>query len=274
MSKSFHLPVVLFFIVILSVWHPTNAQPPIVPSRATKSVDGSIADWSLPLRFYDKDSHLQYSLANNDSMLYICFRVTEPEYQMKILKGGLTINIDTTGKKREDISLICPIPENRCPLNNRRIDMDGSMPQSNANQMQYLLKEELPLAFSQYTLEGFKHNGTFSASKDTQNIKVATMINDFNAFVIEYSIRISSFYKPLQPSDAERKISLSFVVKGISAPSRNIEPHMSMAGGNHGGDGEMGGGQPPKGGPKGGSSNQSMLQTTRTKVKMVFNMGE
>lgn len=275
MKKGFTLLKLLITLITLFVAYTATAQSTIIPDRATKIIDGSMDDWSLPLRFYDKDAHLQYALANNDSMLYICFRITEVPYQMKLIKGGMTIYIDTTGKKREDISITCPIPENIGSIKHLSHEdkplLNGSEPASTSGKMQNRITEGIQLAFSEYNLIGFPKEGIFNNMNVNQDIKIAASLTDFNALIIEYSIRINSFYKPLLKTNPNKKISLTFVINGVPEPPSHTGSPMEMSKmrGMQGGNGSI---RPPMNRTEPNSYHDlSITQTTRTKIKMILN---
>ncbi|OFY65369.1 MAG: hypothetical protein A3H98_11050 [Bacteroidetes bacterium RIFCSPLOWO2_02_FULL_36_8] len=59
--------------------------------------DGKANEWQVPLRYYDSKAHLQYNITNNDSMVFICVRIPEEQFQMKVAHAGMTVYIDTTG---------------------------------------------------------------------------------------------------------------------------------------------------------------------------------
>jgi len=63
------------------------------------NADGFSYEWSIPLRFSDSGSKLNYSITNDSEDLYISLRITEEQTQMKIMNAGFQVGIDTTGKK-------------------------------------------------------------------------------------------------------------------------------------------------------------------------------
>lgn len=63
-----------------------------------------------PLRFYDSKSKLQYQVANDYKNLYICLKATDQQSQMKIIRAGMTVGLDTLGKKSPQVEVLFPFP--------------------------------------------------------------------------------------------------------------------------------------------------------------------
>ncbi len=66
-----------------------------------------------PLRFFDLKSKLQYSISNDYKNLYICIKATEQQSQIKIIRAGMTVGIDTLAKKKPQGNIIFPFPSSR-----------------------------------------------------------------------------------------------------------------------------------------------------------------
>jgi hypothetical protein len=76
-----------------------------------------------PLQFYDSNAKLQYSIANDNENLYIYIKATEKIAQIKILKTGILLKIDSSGKQKDAASILYPIPNskkgNTMPVNSQ-----------------------------------------------------------------------------------------------------------------------------------------------------------
>jgi len=84
-----------------SSWNKTPVQ-----------INGDLSDWGDQLRFYDKPSKILYSVLNDSTNLYFCLRVSNKTMQMKILRAGMFIGLDTIGKKGKHISINYPLAGN------------------------------------------------------------------------------------------------------------------------------------------------------------------
>ncbi len=58
-------------------------------------VDGLPQEWSLPLRYYDESSELNYQISNDRENLYIAVRTINKATAQQILIGGLHFELDT-----------------------------------------------------------------------------------------------------------------------------------------------------------------------------------
>lgn len=273
------------------------SQKTINAPYSTKQIDGIVTDWNVPLSYYDADAHLQYSVAHDAEWLYVCARLNEATYQTKVIDGGLTLYLDTTGKKKQNIAIFCPISRGEMPLENLE-QMQGQPPSdfaggqrpnngrpTNGNNqtdmMQKRLKEHLPRAFEHFKLQGFHFQDGMYANDNSENVHIAAQIDGSGSLNIEYAIRINSFYKPLPSINPKQKLSLIFEIKGLEMPQNsqargNGRPPQGGGGGDMGGGppmgggGDMGGGPPPMGGGEDMTASNPITETTKTKVKFKF----
>ncbi len=73
--------------------------------------DGFSNEWNEPLNQYNTDTKLAFGLANDDKNLYIIIESLDPQTTFRILKEGITLNINTEGKKKKGATLIFPLIE-------------------------------------------------------------------------------------------------------------------------------------------------------------------
>jgi hypothetical protein len=64
-----------------------------------------------PLRYYDEETRLQYNVTNDAENLYIFIQVTDQQNQVKILRDGIQIWIDSLGRNKKSMGIFYPIPE-------------------------------------------------------------------------------------------------------------------------------------------------------------------
>ncbi len=65
-------------------------------------------EWETPLRYYNEDTKLNYTLTNDDSNLYYCIRITDDREENRILSAGMQVWIDTSGNKAKQIGIQYP----------------------------------------------------------------------------------------------------------------------------------------------------------------------
>ena len=70
------------------------------------TVDGDATDWQRPLAYYDADSKLSFTVSNDSTKLYFMIEAYDEPAQMKIIREGLQLWIDTSGGKSNDIGIL------------------------------------------------------------------------------------------------------------------------------------------------------------------------
>ncbi|MBE5319511.1 hypothetical protein IM793_10095 [Pedobacter sp. MR2016-19] len=73
--------------------------------------DGVSNEWNEPLNEYNDATKLAFALANDDKKLYIIIESLDPQTTFSVLRGGITLNINTAGKKKDGMKLIFPLME-------------------------------------------------------------------------------------------------------------------------------------------------------------------
>ncbi len=242
--------------------------------------DGKANEWQVPLRYYDSKAHLQYNITNNDSMVFICVRIPEEQFQMKVTRAGMTLYIDTTGKKKKNIGIDFPIKPSA--PSTMRMEQPEGVAGAGRNRIKYVIEP----ALKQFSSKGFiTGNGTFQL-KNTEGIIATGAFDSLSILTIEYQIPVRTFYHTLSQADINKKITFSFVVNGLSMPQMDGTP----GGGPSGGRGNrMPGGGPPMGGenrmqggrPQMGDGNrpdfeerEALFQTTKSILKYNFQISK
>lgn len=73
--------------------------------------DGVSNEWNEPLNQYNDATKLAFALANDDKNLYIIIESLDPQTTFSVLRGGITLNINTEGKKKDGMKLTFPLME-------------------------------------------------------------------------------------------------------------------------------------------------------------------
>ncbi|WP_158795982.1 hypothetical protein [Pedobacter sp. L105] len=68
-------------------------------------VDGNSSEWHEPLNNYNTPTKLAFALANDQNNLYLIIESLDEITTGKLLRAGLTLNINTAGKKKDGIKL-------------------------------------------------------------------------------------------------------------------------------------------------------------------------
>lgn len=68
-------------------------------------VDGISNEWHEPLNNFNSATDLAFALANDEQNLYLIIESLDEHTTSKLLHGGLTLNINTAGKKKDGVKI-------------------------------------------------------------------------------------------------------------------------------------------------------------------------
>jgi hypothetical protein len=228
------------------------------------SADGNASEWRIPLRFYDSDTKLNYTLSNDDEKIYLCVRIVDELSQAKVIRNGLNIWFDTLAKKNKQCGILYPVPS----LNAEDNQSDGvgsgggrgghhGDKRSGGGDVDAVKNKFLRQA-NQMQLIGFKKGiPDYLASDNEYGINVSINWDVNNIMIYEAVIPFKTFYKPsLNAKDSLRNFDFSMTIHGFPAPEKKDDGGGSGSGGGGGmpggGGGAAGGGMPGGGGMGGG----------------------
>src|SRR5271156_4619244 len=98
--------LVVYVFVFYSCSHETFSG---VWQKTPVKIDARLNDWEIPLRLYDDETKLNYTVTNDADNLYICMRASDSHVQMKIMEAGMQVWIDTAGKNQHSIGIFYPL---------------------------------------------------------------------------------------------------------------------------------------------------------------------
>lgn len=240
------------------------------------TIDGDSKDWPSPYPSYDAKAMVAYATSNDRKYLYITMETGDELTQTKILKQGLTVTIDTSGKKDGTFHINYPL-QNDEGVVDLTDEIDFKTGHTNSRFEQKIKK--VTKESTQYSLEGFTAcNGGFAISQTTAcGIKVKMSLDEYKELVWEAAVPVKALYgiDSLPPSYAGRPISVGFIVKGFHQKSKSDKNNenggggMSPAMGGGQGMGGMGGGRGGRGGGGGGrmqaeDPKAKLYETTKT----------
>ncbi len=214
-------------------------------------VDGNSAEWHEPLNNYNSETQLAFALANDQNNLYLIIESLDEMTTRKLLGGGLTLNINTAGKKKDGVKLLF-LGMHQPSLNP---DLDKAAPENNEPEPHD--KTEHPAygtehegkspGITRIQVSGFKTipNGSLTIP-NTQGIQVAAAFNPQKDYICELAIPLNLLdFKGKNPGAIAYDIKINS--SGFHG-NRSIEGGQrppgggGMGGGMHGGGGGMGGG--------------------------------
>ena len=82
----------------------TGFKAPVV------KVDGNLKEWDDSFQAYNKQTRLYYTISNDDQMLYLAVKSTDMQNSNKIAAGGITLTLNTEGKKKDKDAFVLTFP--------------------------------------------------------------------------------------------------------------------------------------------------------------------
>jgi hypothetical protein len=231
------------------------------------TVDGHLTEWPNPLRFYDQESGLSYSISNDRYNLYFCCSIPGEILQTKILRSGLEFAIDTLGKKTFGVGIMYPIGNipDRNPGTENNPNSRSAANGGFAGRSAYKLK--LLSEAREVEITGFKPNlGKKLSLSPPNNTGISAAINFDERGIMNYEavIPFSTFYKnELTPSDSNTIFNYQIKIKpDTRSNGEGNGGNRTGGGGMHRGGmrgGGMGGGGMRGGGMRGGGMNDNRM---------------
>jgi len=234
-----------------------GCSPKVVYQSSWQSVpvvaDGEANEWKIPLRFYDPSTKLNYTISNDKDNLYICIRAVDVVTQLKIMKAGMQIWIDTTSKKGKQIGLEFPMPHTLANEGNEK-NKNGGYSNTSSNSGDRPSPESVHRSFltqaTEMELTGFKSPiGGITALVNNYGIKIGMNWDSSDILIYEAIIPFKTFCNSF--NDSTKTFSIGVVLNALPS-SGNSESGRGGGGGggmhNGGGGGGMGGGMGGGGG--------------------------
>ncbi|WP_147425590.1 hypothetical protein [Mucilaginibacter gracilis] len=111
MKSHLLIPVAMLGIFLISNHAKGQAAgPALKKAPASVTIDGLVSDWKDTPPVFDGKFKLSYTIANDDTSLYLIVLTGDPMVKRKITKAGITVSINTEGKKRKTYSVTFPKP--------------------------------------------------------------------------------------------------------------------------------------------------------------------
>ena len=244
-------------------------------------IDGSSADWDLPLPYFDSKSKLQYSVVNDAKYIYISIRTADDKAQMKIMRAGMDVWFDVTGKKKEVATVHFPLKTDpKLDMNPDPVDMEQQVVEKpDARKM----KSDWSAAIKDIHTQGLKNIPATITQADSGKYGIQADINWDRTDVLIYELKVplSAIYKnELTASDIDRPITIGIKVYAMDLPliptntAADVTGAAGAGGGMNSGMGNNGmNGGMPNSMANSGRPQTSSPQPTMAIPKVVADMG-
>ncbi|WP_428327312.1 hypothetical protein [Mucilaginibacter sp.] len=232
-----HIPCLsLATAIVLLAINNSSAQksPTSVPTLMAPPqnivVDGNIKEWGDSLRYFNSEKKINYALANDQENLYMAIKINDRSEQIRVLRAGITLSVNTKGKKKETFSITFPLSTNGTnpPINaHKDKDDNGEVTQQDRDE----LMQAIITMLRGIKVVGFKDiEDEMITTSNTYGIKTALNYNEAGDLVCEAAIPLKYFHA----EDTKTEWAFNFKINGISKPA-------GAPGGGEGGEGGRGG---------------------------------
>lgn len=184
------------------------------------NIDGSPEDWDQPFRYFDSKSKIQYSVVNDARFLYLSVRTTDDKAQMKILRAGMEVSIDASGKKKEMATIMFPLKSNA------KLETFPDPEDPDKQKIEHpdikKLKVDWVMSSHEARSNGLKSVPLNIGVPDSNNkYGVQAAINWDRSDVLTYELKVpfSLFYKEtIAAADTMKPVSITVRVHGMDLP--------------------------------------------------------
>lgn len=267
---KYYLPGLAFILFALNTFAQKDGKQYMQKAPANVNVDGMLTEWGDSLALYDVKTKLNYTIANNDTDLYVVAYITDPKLRRKIMAAGITVSVNPEGKKHKTYTLTYPVPDGKAIFKPHTGDDDGED-----------IKKPSLLQSTTIKVAGFKDvESDVITTANTYGFKAAIKFDDKHNLVYETAIPIKMLnIKPGKNDELEINIQVNAIerpAKGEAAESGGMGSGGPGMGGRGGMDGGGRGGRRGRGGANtgGGQSrtdSSGMGEETDFWVKMALN---
>jgi len=209
----------LLYLFTISICH---AQKFVLNSDWRDSViviDGSPMDWDQPFRYFDSKTKLQYSVVNDDKYIYVSVKTNDPKAQMKVMRAGMDVTFDVTGKKKDQATVHFPLKTNP------KLDMNPDPMETDQQIVEKPDVKKMKLDWDESTKEvrtqGLKNVPASFTVADSSKYGIAVAINwdRYDAMTYELKVPFSAFYKDaLTASDTLKPITIGIKAYAMDIP--------------------------------------------------------
>lgn len=224
-----------------SMFKKTIQTKDLVPGtwQATAiTIDGDSRDWPSPYPNYDSKARIAYTSSNDSRYIYISMQTGDELTQVKILKSGMKVSVDTGNTKKMEFAI-------NYPMENSGLETDiPSSPATNkveamgmTRKLNQITTKGIDQA-NQFSLEGFIGcNGGYMISQANEcGIKIKARIDEYKELVWEAAIPVKVIYgkDSLTKADAGRAMNICFHINGMKSPKKQGSDNTSNANQNLG----------------------------------------
>ncbi|RBL87967.1 hypothetical protein [Chitinophaga flava] len=173
-------------------------------------IDGQATEWPKPLQFYNNDTKLFYTIANNKDTLFVVVSVPDKLSQQRIMRSGMSISINPTGKKKGGATLTFPLTTEAAPT--------PDVPQESRQKVADEWKKQILANVKEVKVEGFTGiaDGNIPVN-NTYGIRTASTFDGAGNLVCEMAVPLTAAGIP---AGYDKPIAYRFKVNSLSNAER------------------------------------------------------
>ena len=107
--------VLLLFCMGVNAQKLPQVQKVSLRAPANAKADGKITEWGNQFEAYNKSADVWYTIANDDEKLYFVIQARNADVIHKMMRGCVTIIINTSGKKNDKNAITITFPDYLVP---------------------------------------------------------------------------------------------------------------------------------------------------------------
>jgi len=180
----------VFFLGIISVTVNAQKLPNVqqISLRAPTDIkiDGNAKEWNNQFQAYNHATNIFYTLSNDDKNLYLAVQESDTVLIAKIMSGGVSLTINTSGKKdvKEAANITYPAFE-KGAKNRVFITKAGTDSFATANNRQLAAKSKF------IRVTGIKGMDTLTSIYNRDGIKAVSLFDNKMGYIYELAIDLS-----------------------------------------------------------------------------------
>ena len=238
MISRFRLALLPTTLLALACSRQPTASPAARFAATPPTIDGQATDWADSLR-YDPASKLQYQVLNDSRTVYVRLKVADQSTQARVLRRGLTIWLDTTGRNQHQFGV-------RYPLGGPPPTAQAA-PDPNTSLADRRMRRTLALAdLREMELLNYKGSKepTLTDTQSPLGVKVAFGFNAQDDLIYELAVPLRLLYRRLPALNPGRPAVVGVLVAGnapgsgsVASPDGSVVGNQNNMGMNGGYDG-------------------------------------
>ncbi len=109
-TNAFSIILITIIPFIANAQKLPGVQEKSLHAPATVKIDGNLKEWGDDFQAYNKATGIYYTMANDEKNLYFIMRSSDQVINNKFIGGGISITINTTGKKNDKNAYVIEYP--------------------------------------------------------------------------------------------------------------------------------------------------------------------